>query len=347
MKQSTDASSRPNAVADGRTTMRAVVQHRYGTADALAVAVIDRPTVAPTQVLIEVEAAGIDRGVAHLMLGHPLVVRLLGFGLRRPAQPVLGLDVSGRVIAVGEAVDRFQPGDEVFGIGSGTFAEFAIAEQDKLVHKPTNISHEQAAVAAISGITALQALTDVGRLRRGQRVLVIGASGGVGSFAVQIAVAMGAVVTGVASTGKLGLVRSLGAQYVIDYTTENLDAEGVRYDLVIDTGGCNRVSVLRRVTAVDGTVVIVGGEGGGTFTGGIGRQLRAVMLSPFVGQRLTMFISTEHHDFIERLAVHLSSGAVVPAIDRTVGLAGVPDAMRDLEAGQVAGKIVVLIGAAN
>lgn len=343
--------SRGDNAPDGATTppstMRAVTQDRYGTADVLAVTTVDRPSIAPGQVLVAVEAAGIDRGVWHLMAGQPYLVRLMGYGLRAPAQPVLGADVSGRVVAVGDAVTRFQVGDEVFGIATGAFAQYAVAEQEKLARKPANVTHDQASVAAVSGITALQALTDVGGLRAGQRVLIIGASGGVGTYATQLAVALGGVVTGVASTSKLDLVRSLGAQQVIDYTRESLDAEGVRYHLVIDIGGRNSIRHLRRVLAADGTLVIVGGEGGGRFTGGIGRQVRAVMLSPFVRQRLTMFIATEHHSFIERLATHLASGAVVPAIDRTVTLDEVPDAIRALEAGRVRGKMVVQVGGAS
>ncbi len=325
-------------------SMQAVTQDRYGSADVLKVTTRPRPTIGPDQVLIEVEAAGVDRGVWHLMTGQPYVIRLMGFGLRAPAQPVPGLDVSGRVAVVGDRVTRFQPGDEVFGIGSGSFADYAVADEHKLAHKPTNLTHEQAAVAAVSGITALQALEDVGRIQPGQRVLVVGASGGVGSYAVQLAAAMGGVVTGVASTAKLDLVRSLGAQHVIDHTREDLTAEGVNYDLVIDIGGRNRVSRLRRVTAPRGTIVIVGGEGGGRFTGGIGRQLRAVLLSPFVGQRLTTFMSTEHHSFMDRLAAHLASGAVTPAVDRVVSLDEVPDAIRALESGDVRGKVAVRIG---
>ncbi len=283
--------------------------------------------------MIEVAAAGVDRGVWHLMTGQPYLVRLMGYGLRAPAQPVPGADVAGRVVAVGADVTRFRPGDEVFGIARGAFAQYATADADKLAHRPDNLTAEQAAVAAISGITALQALEDIGELQAGQRVLVIGASGGVGSYAVQLAHAKGGVVTGVASTAKLDLVRSLGAQYVIDYTRQDLGAEGVDYDLVIDIGGRNSIRTLRRVLAPTGTLVIVGGEGGGRITGGIGRQLRAVLLSLFIRQRLAMFISTEHHSFIERLAAHLADGAVVPAIDRTVRLAEVPDAIRALESG--------------
>ena len=328
------------------TTMRAVLQDQYGSADTLRVGTAPRPTIEPDQVLLEVVAAGIDRGVWHLMTGQPYLVRLLGYGLRAPKQPTPGGDVAGRVVEVGAEVTRFRPGDEVFGIAHGSFAQFAAADEAKLSHKPANLSFEQAAVAAISGITALQGLEDVGRIRPGQRVLVIGASGGVGTYAVQLAVALGGVVTGVASTGKLDLVRALGAETVIDYTHERLDARGGDYDLVLDIGGRNSVRAIRRVLTRTGTLVIVGGEDGGRLTGGIGRQLRATLLSPFVRQRLAMFISTEHHTFIDRLARHLKSGAVVPAVGRAVTLDEVPAAIADLEAGRVRGKVVVRVAPA-
>ena len=199
------------------TDMQAVTQDRYGNSDVLAVATIDRPTIEPDQVLVEVHAAGIDRGTEHLMTGTPYLIRIAGYGLTKPKNPVLGLDVSGRVIAVGHSVTRFVVGDEVFGIANGSFAEFASASENKLAKKPANLSHEQAAASAVSGITALQALVDVGRLEAGQRVLVVGASGGVGTFAVQLAKALGASVDGVAGKRNLDLVASLGADRVFDH----------------------------------------------------------------------------------------------------------------------------------
>ncbi len=202
-------------------TMRAIVQRSYGSADQLELAIVDRPAIAADEVLIEVHAAGVDRGVWHLMTGSPYLIRIAGFGLTKPKQPIQGLDVAGRVVAVGSDVTRFSPGDEVFGIASGSFAEYAAAKEDKLARKPSTATFEQAAASAISGITALQALTDVGKVQAGQHVLVIGASGGVGTFAVQLAKALGAQVTGVASTAKLDLVRSLGADHVVDYTSED------------------------------------------------------------------------------------------------------------------------------
>lgn len=338
------ASVPPGAVGRPAPTMRAVAQHRYGGVDTLTVAAIPRPTIGPDEVLVEVAAAGVDRGVWHLMTGRPWLVRLMGYGLRRPVEPVLGMDVAGVVAAVGDRVTRFRPGDRVLGIARGAFAEYAVAEEEKLVHQPDGITSEQAAVSAISGGTALQAVEDAAAVQPGHRVLVIGASGGVGTFAVQLAVANGGIVTGVASTAKLDLVRELGATHVIDHTRESIDAEGVRYDVVIDVGGRNPLRRLRRVLAPTGTLVIVGGEGGNAVTGGFGRQVRAALLSPVVRQHLVVLMSREHHTIIERVAQRLADGTVVPAIDRTVTLAQVPAAITDLEAGHVRGKIAVRIG---
>jgi NADPH:quinone reductase-like Zn-dependent oxidoreductase len=324
--------------------MRAIVQQSYGSAESLELGAVDRPTIGADEVLIEVRAAGIDRGTWHLMTGTPYLIRIAGFGLTKPKQPIPGLDVAGRVIAVGSAVTRFALGDEVFGIASGSFAEYTTAREDKLAHKPRNATFEQAAVAAVSGITALQALTDVGRLQPGQRVLIVGASGGVGTYAVQLAKALGAEVTGVASAAKLDLVRSLGADHVVDYTCDDFLATADRYDLVIDIGGRNQITRLRHVLTPSGTLVIVGGEDGDRFTGGIGRQLRAIVLSPFVKQRLTTFISKEHHSFMERFGEYIESGDVTPSIGQRFALDEVGAAIRQMEAGTLRGKSVVIVG---
>jgi NADPH:quinone reductase-like Zn-dependent oxidoreductase len=323
--------------------MRAVTQDRYGGSDVLEVGLVERPDIAADEVLVHVHAAGIDRGTEHLMTGTPYLIRLLGYGLLRPKQRVLGFDVAGTVVEVGSAVTRFIVGDEVFGIAQGSFAEYAAAKQDKLAMKPGSVSFEAAAASAVSGITALQALTDVGRLEPGDRVLVIGASGGVGSFALQLANALGASVDGMAGTRNLELIRSLGAEDVYDHRQTDLADIEARYDLVLDVGGRNPIRKLRRVLAQDGTLVIVGGEDGNRFTGGISRQLRAMMLSPFIGQRLTTFISTEHHSFIDRLAQHLESGAVVPAISGRFDLAETADAIGRFETGDASGKSVIVV----
>ena len=323
--------------------MRAVAQRSYGSAEVLSIETIDRPTIADDEVLIEVVAAGLDRGVWHLMTGLPYLIRIMGYGFTKPKNPVLGADVAGRVVEIGNKVTRFAVGDKVFGIANGSFAELATAKESKLVPKPDNCSFEDVAVSTISGITALQALTTVGRVEAGQRVLVIGASGGVGSFAVQLAKAFGATVTGVASTTKLDAVRALGADHVIDYTTTAIDDGGHRYDLIIDTGGRNRLSLLRRALSPTGTLVIVGGEDGDRLTGGIGRQLRAALLSPFVKQRLAFFISSESLEYIEPLAAHLADGSVVPAIGQRFSLDEVPDALEAMDAGTLTTKSVISV----
>jgi NADPH:quinone reductase-like Zn-dependent oxidoreductase len=323
--------------------MRAIVQDAYGATDVLRLAEIDMPDIAASEVLVKVRAAGLDRGTWHLMTGQPYLMRLIGFGFRRPKNPVSGLDVAGTVVAVGSEVTRFKPGDEVFGIARGSFAEYAAAREDKLAHKPANLSFEQAAVVPISGSTALQGLRDAGRVEAGQKVLVIGASGGVGTYAVQLAKALGAQVTGVSSTAKVDLVRSIGADDVIDYTREDFADGSQRYDLILDIGGNSRLSRLRRALTPAGTLVSVGGEEGGRLTGGFGRSLRAPVVSLFVRQRLTMLASKEHHTYLEALRPFIEAGQVTPAIDKTYPLAEVPAAMRDLEAGHVRGKIAITI----
>ncbi|MEO7752095.1 MAG: NAD(P)-dependent alcohol dehydrogenase [Terracoccus sp.] len=327
-------------------TMDAIVQDRFGAADVLEIATVERPTPGEGEVLLEVHAAGIDRGTEHLMTGLPYLVRLAGYGVTRPRSRVPGFDVAGVVVGVGAGVDRFTLGDEVFGIAAGSFAEYATAAQDTLALKPAGVSFEQAAVAGISGMTALKALTVTSTVQPGQRVLVLGASGGVGTYAVQLAKVFGAHVTGVASTAKLELVRALGADEVIDYTVTDftdLDGADARYDLILDIGGRSSISRLRRALAAHGTLVIVGGEGGNRVTGGIGRQLRAMVLSRLVDQRLTAVMSTEHYTYLDQLAEHLASGRVVSVVGQRFELADVPEAMRQLASGRSAGKTVVTV----
>lgn len=323
--------------------VRAVVQDRYGADDVLHLGHITRPEISDDEVLVRVHAAGLDRGTWHLMTGKPYLMRIAGLGFRRPKDRVPGRDLAGTVAAVGTAVTRFAVGDEVYGIGRGTFAEYAVAREDKLAPKPARLSFEQAAVVPISAGTALQALTDHGHLAPGQRVLVIGASGGVGSYAVQLAKALGAEVTGVASTAKLDHVRSLGADHVVDYTREDFAGTGDRYDLILDIGGNPKLSRLRRALTAEGTAVIVGGEAGGDLTGGMGRTLRALALSPFVSQRLTNFIAKEQASDLDRLHDLLDAGHVTPSIDHTCPLDQVPEAMRKLAAGQVRGKVAITL----
>jgi len=266
---------------------------------------------------------------------------VIGFGFRRPKNPVPGIDVAGTVAEVGAAVTRFAVGDEVVGIARGSFAEYAAAREDKLVPKPSNLTVEEAAVLPVSALTAQKALVDVGRVEAGQRVLVLGASGGVGSYAVQMAAALGAEVTGVSSTAKLEHVRGLGATHVIDYRQDDFAATGERYDLIIDIGGNPSLSRLRRALTPRGTVVIVGGEEGGNLTGGMNRQLRALVLSLFVRQRFAMAIASERGTDLARVTAMVEAGQVRPSIDRTFPLAEARAAMHLLEVGDVRGKVAI------
>jgi NADPH:quinone reductase-like Zn-dependent oxidoreductase len=300
--------------------MKAVVQDSYGSTDVLELREIDKPEVVEDEVLVAVHAAGVDRGVWHLMTGLPYPIRLAGYGLRAPRNPVPGADLAGVVEAVGENVTRFQPGDEVFGIGKGSYAQYTRAAENKLAAKPANLTFEQAAVVAISGLPALQGLRDRGRVEPNQQVLIIGASGGVGTYAVQIAKAFGGQVTGVCSTTKIDLVRSLGADHVIDYTREDFADGPQRYDMILDIGGHASLARLRRALAPRGTLVIAGGETGGRWLGGYDRQLRALLLSRFVTQTLTTFISSENHEDLLVLKQLIEAGKVTPVIDRTYAL---------------------------
>jgi NADPH:quinone reductase-like Zn-dependent oxidoreductase len=323
--------------------MKAIVQDTYGPPDVLQLREIDMPTIGGDEVLVRVHAAGVDQGVWHLMAGLPYLIRIAGFGLRAPKNPVRGYDVAGRVEAVGENVTRFQPGDEVFGTCRGSFAEYASAQDDRLAPKPANLSFEQAAAVPISGYAALQAVRDQGKVRPGQRVLIIGAGGGVGTFAVQLAKAYGAEVTGVSSTSKTDLVRSIGADHVIDYTQEDFADGRNRYDVILDIAGNRSLSHLRLALAPEGTLVIVGGEGGGRWLGGNDRQLRAQVLSPFVRQKLGTFISKERKEDLEELRELLEAGKVIPVLDRTFALSEVPEAIRYLRDGRAQGKVVITV----
>lgn len=322
------------------STMQAIVQHRYGDSSVLTLADVPVPAIEPDEVLVEVAAAGVDRGTWHLMTGLPRLLRLM-FGFRGPKQAIPGLDVAGRVIATGHDVTRFEIGDEVFGIANGSFARYAAAKELKLSLRPSQVAVGAAAVATVSGCTALEALTDVGGVKAGDHVLVMGASGGVGSYAVQIAKALGATVTGVASTAKLDTAHSLGADCTIDYTTTDPLDGSTRYDLIIDTGGRRKLGELQRGLHPHGTLVVVGGEGGGNWTGGFGRLMRAPLKSPFVSQRLRAVDSTEHHTYSDRLAELMASGEVRSEISATYDLARVGDALDDLAAGGVAGKALI------
>jgi NADPH:quinone reductase-like Zn-dependent oxidoreductase len=277
------------------------------------------------------------------MAGLPYPIRIAGYGLRAPKNPVIGSDAAGVVEAVGDKVSRFQPGDEVFGIGKGSYAEYVCAREAKLAPKPSNLTFEQAAAVPIMGSTALQALRDHGKVEPGQRVLIIGASGGVGTFAVQIAKAFGAEVTGVCSTAKVEMVRSIGADRVIDYTREDFAEGDQSYDLILDIGGNSSLARLRSALAPRGTLVITGGEGGGRWLGGTDRQLRALALSPFVSQKLGTFVASENHEDMLVLKELIESGKLTPVIGRTYPLSDVPEAIRHLEEGHAKGKVVIIV----
>jgi NADPH:quinone reductase-like Zn-dependent oxidoreductase len=322
--------------------MKAIVQDVYGSPDVLQLREIEKPAIGGDEVLVRVSAAGVDQGVWHLMAGRPYLVRVAGVGLRAPKNPIRGLDVAGVAEAVGEQVTRLRPGDEVFGVCRGSFAEYACAPAHRLVLKPANISSVQAAAVPVSGCTALQAVRDRAKVQSGQRVLVIGAGGGVGTFAVQLAKLFGAAVTGVCSTSKVELVRSIGADRVVDYTREDF-AGGDRYDAILDTAGNRSLSRLRRALTPNGTLVIVGGEGGGRWLGGFDRQLRAQVLSVFGHHKMGTWISTQPRGDLEALRELLEAGKVTPVVDRTFPLSEVADAIRYLRDGRARGKVVIAV----
>ena len=321
--------------------MRAVTQDGYGNSEVLRVADVPRPSVDDDQVLIRVHAAGLDRGTEHLLTGKPYAMRL-GSGIRRPRNPVPGRDVAGTVVEVGAKVTRFSVGDDVYGVAPGSFAEYAVTGEGKLAPKPTNLTFAQAAVVPISAGTALQALTDAGRLEAGQSVLVTGASGGVGSYAVQLARTLGADVTGVCSTAKLDYVSELGAHHVIDYTSVDWADGTRRYDLILDIAGNPPIRRLRHALTAHGTVVFVGGEHSGAITG-MSRQIRGALLSPLLRQRMVLFLARERAADYEKLTDLIESGKLVPSLDRTYPLQDAREAMQLLEGGEIRGKVAITV----
>ena len=329
------------------TRMRGLRQAAYGRPDTpglLEVADdLPRPDPGPGEVLVRVEAAGLDRGTWHLIRGLPYLYRLAE-GRRRPRREVPGLDYAGVVEAVGAGVDDLAVGDAVFGTARGALAEHVVADPAKLARKPAGVTFVQAAAVPVSAETALHALRDQGQVSAGQSVLILGASGGVGTYAVQLAKVFGARVTGVCSGAKADLVRSLGADEVLDYAITDPTDGSVRHDLILDIGGNRRLRDLRRALTPSGTLVVVGGEGGGNWLGGIDRGVRAVLWSPFLHQRMRMFVAPERSEDLELLAGHLEAGRVVPSIERVVSLEQVATELQRMEDGAVRGKVVVAVG---
>ncbi|MFA9444528.1 NAD(P)-dependent alcohol dehydrogenase [Egicoccus sp. AB-alg6-2] len=330
------------AAPDAVATMRAITQPVYGPPEALRAADLPRPVPAAGEVLVRVAAAGIDPSIWHLLAGDPRIVRLAA-GLRRPRRLVPGLDVAGTVVAVGEGVTSSQPGDEVFGVGRGVLAEFTVARADRCLHRPETVTVEQAAALPVSATTALQAVRRSGRVQAGHDVLVLGAGGGVGTFAVQVAVADGARVTAVCSDGKADLVRSLGASEVIDYHRTDPLSGDRRYDVIIDIAGLRPLPHLRRALTPTGTLVIVGGEGGGAWLGGLGRNLRASLTTPLVRQQLRWIVATTGPEDLQELAAAVADGTLSPVLDRTFPLDRSAEALRYVKDGHALGKVVVTV----
>ena len=332
--------------ADSRaSTMKAIVQDEYGIAadEVLRLDDVARPVIAADQVLVRVIAASVDRGTWHGMAGLPYPVRLAGFGLRAPKATNPGRSFAGIVESAGKDVTEVKPGDEVYGTCDGSFAQFASTRPSRIAPKPANLSFEQAAAVPVSALTALQAVRDQAQVQPGQTVLIIGASGGVGTFAVQIAKDLGAEVTGVCSAAKADLVRSIGADHVIDYASADLADGGQRYDVILDTGGNRPLADLRRALTARGTLVIVGGETDGRWLGGTDRQLRALLLSPMVSQKLGTFIASENSADLTILRDLIESGKLTPVIDIAYPLAETPAAIRHVQEGRARGKVVITI----
>jgi NADPH:quinone reductase-like Zn-dependent oxidoreductase len=323
--------------------MKAITYCDYGTADVLRLEDIEKPVPGDDELLVRVHAAGVNPLDWHYMRGTPYLMRLSS-GLRKPQDTRLGVDYAGTVEAVGRNVTRFKPGDQVFGGRSGALAQYVVTKQDGAVAlKPANVSFEQAGAVAIAATTALQGLRDAGRLGSGDKVLINGASGGVGTFAVQIAKSMGAEVTAVCSTRNVELVRALGADHVVDYTRDDYTSVDGRYDVILDNVGNRSLAENRRVLEPDGRYVLIGGGGpeAGKWIGPMVKPLQALLISPFVSQDMGMFLATLTREDMQRLAELMSSGAVTPVIDRRYALAEAAEAIRYLELGRARGKVIV------
>ncbi len=323
--------------------MKAITQDVYGGPEVLKLEEIERPTIGDDEVLVRVRAAGVDPGVWHIMTGKPYLVRLFGFGVFTPKAKVRGLDVAGVVEAVGAKVTRFRAGDEVFGNCDGAFAEFARAKAEVLIHKPAGLSFEEAAVIPVSAATALAAVRDVAKVQPGQSVLVIGAAGGVGSYATQLAKAMGAEVTGVCSGAKAEFVRQLGASHVVDYTREDFVASGKRYDVIIDTVSNRSLSELRSALTPKGTLAVIGGEGGGSILGMMRRVFAALFLSPFVSQSLKPVSSFVKQPALVSLVELIVAGKLKATLGKVWKLEETGAAIAELANGHARGKSVIAV----
>ena len=325
--------------------MKAIVQDEYGTVpqEVLHLEEIDTPVPGDGDILVRVRAASVHMGDWHVMTGLPYMLRVIGFGFRRPKVRQRGLDVAGTVEAVGKDVTQFHTGDDVFGMCTGAFAEYARASEDELALKPENLTFEQAAVIPTSGFAALQALRDRGEVGTGQRVLIVGASGGVGLFAVQIAKAFGADVTGVCSASKADIVRGAGADHVIDYAKEDFTRIEPKYDIVLDIGGNRSLADLRRALLPRGTLVLAGGEGGNRVLGGTNRWIQALVQGPFVRQRLRILSSRPRKEDLLALKELIEAGKLTPVIDRAFPLSEVPEAFRYIADGKARGKVVITV----
>jgi NADPH:quinone reductase-like Zn-dependent oxidoreductase len=342
--------ARQEPIETGEPHMKAVVYTDYGSPDVLEIRDVKKPVPNDDQVLIKVRAASINPLDWHFIEGTPYIVRAMGVGLRKPKDPRLGVDMAGQVEAVGKNVTQFKPGDEVFGARTGAFAEYVCARADRaVVLKPANLTFEQAASVPIAAITALQGLRDKGKIQPGQKVLINGASGGVGTFAVQIAKSFGADVTGVCSTRNLDLVRSLGADHVIDYTKEDFTKGEQRYDLILDNVGTQPLSGFRRALQPKGICVMIGGGGpnDGGLIGPLGRPVKALLLSPFISQKMGMLMAELNKKDLTTLADLMQSGKVTPVIDRTYPLSQIAEAIRYLEQGHARGKVVITVAQDN
>ncbi len=322
--------------------MKAIVYSNYGSPDVLNCEEIEKPTAGENEVLIKVRAASVNPLDWHLMRGGPYIVRLL-FGLRKPRDTRLGRDVAGQVEAVGSNVTQFKPGDEVFGACRAAFAEYACASESRLVMKPNKVTFEQAASVPVAALTALQGLRDKGQIQPGQKVLINGAAGGVGTFAVQIAKWFGADVTGVCSTRNVDMVRSLGADHVIDYTQEDFTKSGQRYDLFFDCVGNHSFSACRRVLNPKGIYIVVGAPPDGRWIGPLARVLKTLVLSPFVSWNLVTFLARIRSEDLTIMRELMEAGKVTPVIDKRYRLSEVPEAIRYLEEGHARGKVVITL----